>query len=146
MTNVRSEVSSGRWDSIRKSIYARAGNLCEICGGRGPRHPVEAHEIFEYDENSDVQTLASIVALCPACHEVKHIGLAEVRGRVVAAKKHLATVNGWSAARANEYVAESFGTWERRSGRNWTLDLSKLSEYGVPADEMAAIISKRSKR
>jgi hypothetical protein len=57
------------------------GSRCEICGGRGPEHPVECHERWRYNDLIRTQTLVRMIALCPACHQVKHVGLANVRGK-----------------------------------------------------------------
>jgi len=63
------------WDRNRKKAYEAAGYRCEICGGAGNRHSVEAHERYEYDEASQppCQRLLGLIALCPACHAVKHL-------------------------------------------------------------------------
>ena len=45
-SNVRSEVSAADWDRLRKLTSNAAGGRCEVCGGRGPRWPVECHEIW----------------------------------------------------------------------------------------------------
>ena len=130
-SNVRSEVSAADWDRLRKAIAIDAGNKCEICGGRGPKWPVECHEIWEYDDTMHRQTLLGLTALCPSCHEVKHIGLANVRGRGHIAAKHLAAVNGWTQPQADTYIAEQFAVWEGRSRFEWTLDLSWLQQCGI---------------
>ena len=39
------------------------------------------HEVWDYDDARRVQRLVRLIALCPACHEVKHLGLAAKRGR-----------------------------------------------------------------
>jgi len=130
-SNVRSEVSPANWNRLRKATAAAAGDKCEVCGGRGPKWPVECHEIWEYDDAAHRQTLRGLLALCPACHEVKHIGFANVRGRGNIAAKHLAAVNGWTLPAADKYIAEQFAVWERRSGYQWTLDLSWLERCGI---------------
>src|SRR4051794_19953715 len=48
LSNVRNHVEKSQWDFIRKSVYLKASNKCEICGGKGPKWPVECHEIFEF--------------------------------------------------------------------------------------------------
>jgi hypothetical protein len=48
------------------------------------------------DDDRKIQRLEQLVALCPACHEVKHAGLASKRGRLSAVIAHLAEVNHWS--------------------------------------------------
>ena len=134
-TNVRSHVSAAEWERLKRIVSERAGRRCEICGGRGPRWPVECHEVFSYDDGRRVQRLERLVALCPACHEVKHIGLAGVRGRRAEAVRHLARVNGWSASDAELYLEACFETWHRRSCHEWTLDLTHLKELSVRGPE-----------
>ena len=129
--NVRAVVSKEDWDKLKRIVSTRAGYACEICGGRGARWPVECHEVFAYDDASHVQRLARLVALCPACHEVKHMGFAGVRGKGRAALAHLAKVNGWSHADARLYVEACFEQWHRRSCHEWTLDLSYLEQFGI---------------
>jgi len=124
--NLRSRLRPSEWDRLRKATYAAAGNKCEVCGGRGHRHPVECHEIWDYDEATRVQRLVGLIALCPACHEVKHFGRAQAVGRGDAAITHLMNVNGWTADQAWDHITESFGVWRRRSEVEWTLDLTWL--------------------
>ena len=89
-SNVRLEVGTAEWDRLRKLASDAAEDRCEVCGGRGPRWPVECHEIWEYDDEQHTQTLLGLTALCPACHEVKHIGLANIKGQGNIAARHLA--------------------------------------------------------
>jgi hypothetical protein len=87
--------------------------------------------VFAYDDEQHIQKLVRLVALCPRCHEVKHIGLAGVRGRQAGAVAHLARVNGWSVADAELYVEACFELWHRRSRHQWKLDLSFLEQFGI---------------
>ena len=125
--NLRSELPKEQWDRLRKATYAKAGHQCEICGGRGPKWPVECHERWRYDEDTKAQVLEGLIALCPSCHEVKHIGRAGAVGRGEEALAHLMKVNGWSSEDAQHYIEAAFETWARRSRENWTLDLSWLN-------------------
>lgn len=130
-SNVRSNVSKEEWDRIRKIVFDRAGRVCEVCGGRGRRWPVECHEMWMYDDERHIQKLVKLVALCPSCHEVKHMGLAGIRGRAGAAMAHLAKVNNWSMSDAQHYVDAAFETWHRRSRHQWTLDISYLNRFDI---------------
>jgi hypothetical protein len=130
-SNVRDRVSREDWDRIRKQVYERAGHHCEVCGGRGSGHPVECHEVWEYDETARVQLLVRMVALCPGCHEVKHIGLAGIKGRGEIAAAHLAGVNGWTPRVTARYIDQAFAVWQERSDRPWSLDVSALAAYGI---------------
>ena len=127
-SNVRSNVSQKTWDLLRRHSYHQAGYRCQICGGKGARHPVECHEIWHYDDQGKHQKLMGLISLCPACHQVKHIGLATVRGKRQEATRHLAKVNGWSSEQAEEYINQAFDIWRERSQHQWTLDLSWLKE------------------
>ena len=125
-TNVRSLLPEGEWDLVRRAVYRRARYRCEVCGGQGEAHPVECHEVWAYDDERHIQRLEGLVALCPACHRVKHLGLASVNGRYDEALQHLASVNGWTLAEAERYAGAAFAQWEERSRHPWKVDLGAL--------------------
>ena len=122
--NLRSELPSGEWNRLRRSVYKDADYRCEICGGVGPKHPVECHERWLYNEHTKTQVLVGLIALCPSCHEVKHIGRTMSIGKGSLALAHLMEVNGWDADEAALYIEDAFEVWERRSAEDWTLDIS----------------------
>lgn len=134
-SNVRSHVAPAVWERLRRTTAEAAGNRCEICGGRGWRHPVECHEVWDCDDVRRVQRLVRLIALCPACHEVKRLGLAAKRGPQHAALAHLAEVNGWTEADAEAYAeayAEVvFEQWAGRSRHDWSLDCTVLEAQGL---------------
>jgi len=137
--NVRSAVSSSDWKRLRQQTARAAGWKCQICGGKGPRWPVECHEIWHYDDDRQCQTLTGLIALCPSCHEVKHMGFSGLRGKKDEAVAHLALVNGWSLLGAFDYVDEAFDVWRERSRHAWQLDISWLETQGIKLrDETAA--------
>ena len=115
-----------QWDRLRRAAYKKAGYHCEICGGRGSAHPVECHEIWQYDDWKHIQKLVRLIALCPACHEVKHYGRACVMGNEARAFLHLQKVNQWSAGKSQRYVNLAFDVWQSRSCYDWKIDLSIL--------------------
>ena len=126
--NVRSLVKRSEWNRIRKAVYKRAGYVCEICGGVGKRHPVEAHEVWEYDWSSMEQRLVGLQALCPACHRVKHLGFSFAKGFKWPAIQQLCNVNQWTKKEALEYIDKVFQDWELRSAYNWTVNIEYLKE------------------
>ena len=127
-SNLRSLLTSEEWDKIRKGCYKNANYKCEVCGGIGEKHPVECHETWEYDEINGIQKLVSLISLCPSCHEVKHFGLAGIKGRTKQAMDHLCKVNSCTMSEAEKYVQEAFVVWNKRSEQEWKLDISKLEE------------------
>jgi transposase-like protein len=132
-SNVRSHVSKEDWDKLRQRTYSLANNRCEVCGGIGPQHPVECHEVWHYDDEQHIQKLVRLIALCPSCHEVKHMGYANTQGRGQIAQRHLAKVNGWTPEQTKVYVKECFQLWEQRSQHEWRLDISYLEQLGILA-------------
>ena len=131
MSNVRSHVSKNEWDRLRKECYRTANHKCEICGGRGPRWPVECHEVWHYDDTNKIQKLERLIALCTACHQVKHAGRSHMLGLEQQVIKQLCKVNKMSQQEANAYLVESFKKWSQRSQYQWTIDISYLIDKGI---------------
>lgn len=131
--NVRDRLTQSQWDKVRRKSYAEANHTCEICGGKGgngKKHPVECHEIWEFDNINHRIILKGLISLCPPCHEVKHIGRAEANGTAHRALNHFMRVNGMNKQNAIAYmnkVAREYHSKSRIS--DWTLDISYLIEY-----------------
>lgn len=128
-SNVRSQVSKEIWDVIRRACYKKAGYKCEICNGKGPKWPVECHEIWEYDDVKHIQVLKGFIALCPACHSVKHIGYAQISGNYQQAIDQLKKVNNISDKEADEHVEKCFEIWRKRGEHEWKVDTSLITEH-----------------
>lgn len=129
--NVRSEVSKENWDRLRRETYRTANYRCEICGGRGPKWPVECHEIWEFDLDKKRQILTGLSALCPDCHQAKHYGRTRVFGREQEAFQHLMAINRWTCLEAEKHVLSAMEQWAERSEFQWTIDFSWLREKGI---------------
>ena len=136
LKNLRNVLPRKQWDTLRRRTYREAGGRCEICGGQGSRHPVECHEVWEYDDRHHVQRLLRLVALCPACHAVKHMGFSGTIGRLDEALAHLVAVNSWPAERAVAYTKAAFAQRLERSQHDWVLDLDALRDYGLDPDSV----------
>ena len=128
-SNVRNHLEKEDWDKVRKKVFQNANNVCEVCGSKGRKWPVECHEVFEYDEGRKIQKLVRLVALCPSCHQVKHFGKAQMDGKEDEALAHLCKVNGWPRDQGREYVSEQFDLYYRRSEIEWQVDLSYLRDH-----------------
>lgn len=120
-----------KWDKIRFRVYRRTRKRCEICVGRGPRHPVECHEIWSYDIDNFVQKLERLQPLCPKCHRVKHIGIANPRKPFKDCLKRFKQINKLHMQTARNIVAATRRQWIIRSAHEWTLDVSHISKYGM---------------
>ena len=129
-TNLRSILTAKEWDTTRGACYQRATFLCEICGGAGSTHPVECHEVWSYKilGKVNVQTLERTIALCPSCHQVKHMGFAMTQGTQALEKAatHFMTVNSFTPDRAEFEIEKAFRVHAQRSKLKWHLDLRWL--------------------
>lgn len=133
-TNIRSAISGADWERLRRLLYRRADQRCELCGrGANPqqRRYLEAHERFAYHEDSGTQVLKRLLLVCSDCHEVTHYGLAELRGRGPAAFAHLRAITRMTETDATAHVEVAFARWQQRSTRTWALDLSPLTQAGI---------------
>lgn len=131
--NLRSYLTGPQWDKVRRKCYAEANHRCEICGGQDPgrlakgHSPVDCHEKWDFI-NGEVK-LYGLIALCPSCHEVKHIGRAEATGNFERALRHFMKVNGVSRDEAITYIQEAAKIWRVRSQQEWDLNIDYLIEY-----------------
>jgi hypothetical protein len=134
--NLRSGLTKKNWNHLRIECYEGAKNTCEICGDVKNTKKLECHEVWEFDDEKKVQTLEGLIALCPPCHQVKHIGLSSKMGRGQQAIEHLAEVNNWKIEEASNYVEESFEQWNERSRYLWKLNLDWLKRKGVTIEKI----------
>ena len=120
------------WDALRIPVCARAQNLCEICGtetmrsGKPGRPDCHEKWVFELQGPHPVQRLARLIALCPACHEVQHCGLARVRGRQDHVIAHLCRLNHWTPEQARADLQRSSDRCWQLEQTQWHLDLQVL--------------------
>jgi len=135
-SNVRDLLSPKEWKALRDQVCNKANNVCEICGGFGPKHLTECHEIFEYDDKNHIQTLTGMISLCPPCHMVKHIGFAHSQGRYSEALFHFMKINDLKKRPAEEYIGEAFELWQERSQHQWITNLSYLINYGIDVNKL----------
>lgn len=134
-SNLRAILPTSRWVALSRRTAERAGRLCEVCGhpsfyGEGTRNP-DCHEIWEFEgqESNPVQRLAGVIALCGACHETQHSGLAELNDRWESVIATLCRVNGWDRADAEADIERSRERYCDLSKTEWDLDLTLLNGW-----------------
>lgn len=127
-SNLRTILSKRQWDFLRQEAKDRAGGKCMICGVKAKR--LEAHERWSYDQNKKVQKLEDIIAVCPDCHHVIHIGRTQLKGDEERAEKHFMKVNECSYAEYRAALGEANEIHKRLNAvSEWNLDLSYLRKY-----------------
>lgn len=128
-SNLRSEITPDEWQRVKAKTFKAALHRCEVCLGIGQQWPVECHERFNYDDATGIQTLLGTIALCPACHEVTHFGLARIKNRDGIATEHMMKITSCSAQDVANHVNAAMQTWKRRSKLQWILDATWLTGF-----------------
>ncbi len=133
-SNLRKEMPRSKWDKLRKQVYDKAGNACEICGSK---RKLNCHELWKYDDKKRIQKLKGFRALCNMCHFVAHFGFAEILASqgdldLEAVIKHFMKVNKVNRKVFDNYRDESFALWAHRSlYKRWRTDLGKWSSLVI---------------
>ncbi len=98
-----------------------------ICGA--PSKRLEAHERWEYDAEKGIQKLRDIIAICPLCHAVIHIGRTQLVGNLQEAEEHYMKVNGVTYAQYRKALGEAnLRHAELNRVSEWRLDISALDK------------------
>lgn len=120
------------WDILRDFAYEKANYHCKICGKTDEQ--LHAHEIWDFDIPHKKQTLVDIVALCSACHGVKHFRNSKRIGYGQHAKAHFMRVNKCDAIVFAGHCMEAEKIFnERNKVLRWNMivDLEKFGGNGI---------------
>lgn len=127
--NPRKLMGDTNWDIVRRETYKAYNYQCGICNAKGR---MEAHEIWEYDDDLFIQKLVGLIALCQSCHRIKHIGMSQATldNKILdQLGQHFITVNNCTVQEYNQHITEAFAKWRIRSlHTNWTLDWGPYQE------------------
>ena len=109
--NLRNILKKSAWDTLRHKVYDAHGRRCMICGGKGDRWPVECEESWEYQDISlteGVAHLKTLKCLCPKCHQIKHLGKAQIDGQLDKVEVHFSMINKLASRRLKRYLMRLF--------------------------------------
>ena len=127
-SNLRSILSKSDWDYIKQAVKKEAKGKCKICGTNSK--VLHAHEVWNYDEEKGIQKLEKVIAICPDCHSVIHIGYTQLKGDVLRAEEHFMKVNGCSYSEYRQALGKANEEHQRRNKvSEWSIDLSWLKEF-----------------
>lgn len=93
--NARTELDREEWDTVRKRVYSDYDYNCGFCGKH--TSSLDAHEVWELTDGGNgllKVKLVNIIACCPLCHLVVHIGFAKNKGIEENALKQFLKVRG----------------------------------------------------
>jgi hypothetical protein len=130
--NLSKTLQKDDWDALRNFCYQKAESRCEICGYSDSG--LDAHEVWDFDIKTQTQTLKDIVALCSACHGVKHMRNSERMGYGENAKRHFLKTNGCDNITFAKHYAEAQGLFdERNKVLRWKIkaDLTRFGGEGI---------------
>lgn len=129
-SNLRSILSKKQWDYLRQYAKEKSDGKCSICGRK--IKGLHAHERWSYDEKNAVQKLEDIIAVCPDCHAVIHIGYTQLKGDEEKAEKHFMKVNNCSYSEFRKALGEANEEHIRRNKiSEWKLDLTFLKQFTI---------------
>ena len=129
--NLRTQTSKKAWDVVRKDAYQKSNYRCSICGSK-PKI-LHAHEKWHFDIKTHTQKLVDVIAVCPACHLVIHIGRTQLIGKEDIAIRHFKKVNNVDFSAYTKALSRA--NTENISLSNiddWQLDLSYLKKFINP--------------
>ena len=130
--NARKKLTTTQWNALRKFVYERADNVCEICGltgnEQGYHNNLECHEIWSFNQRTYTQKLIGLVALCPLCHQSKHFGRATRMGKKKLIMSHLRKINKWTLQETLRHITKAYAECHERSKYYWKLDLTLLNK------------------
>ena len=150
-SNVRSNVSRAEWELCKRYAKAKTNAVCIICGdsglNQGWRYAVEAHEIWDYDDDDQVQTLVDIDPLCPRCHQCKHLGRSRSTMDLrewTQLIEHFQKVNDYTDWDTERAIVLAFKQHHDRGTMPWTLEVGFLSLLGI--DLSGRLIERQNKK
>ena len=107
------------WTQIRSDTLVAANHTCEACLAKGI--PLDCHEVWHYDDEHGVATLAALKIHCEYCHMAVHIGRAAQHGNRDAAIAQLCKVNGITPEEAEKLRKNAMAVWSERSKKKWRI-------------------------
>jgi hypothetical protein len=127
--NVRSLFNDCDWNLIRHHIYERVNHKCECCGKKRFKY-LDAHERWEFNEETKTQKLIRIIALCKLCHAATHYGHSKRTKNIDKINIHIKKINNFSDEELQNHINESYKIWKERNKIKWELDLTIITNSG----------------
>ncbi len=138
--NARSMIHPSEWEKIRKFVYKRADNRCELCGSMPSSNSnqwLEAHERWSYIDST--QKLERLMSLCNLCHSFTHLDLAKKMKRYESAIKYIKTITRRSTEEIQVEYDLALLLRDERNKIKWKIDISIILDGGIA-------LSRRSRR
>ena len=116
------------WDTLREICYKKANHRCQICGEQ--TDDLDAHEVWEFNEEDKTQTLKDIIAICSSCHSVIHFKNSVRLGYGQQAKAHFLKVNKCSEMDFAGHLHQALIDYDNRNKiLRWNI-IANLDRFG----------------
>jgi hypothetical protein len=126
--NARSYLKPSQWKKLSKKVTDAASGACQVC--KKHSETLHCHEMWEWDDITNVQTLVGLRAVCPLCHSAIHIGRSFATGQGERAFNHLMAVNGWTQSQTQDHMSSAYSLWQIRSREeDWLIDYTFLDSF-----------------
>lgn len=127
--SLRNLLKTSDWNTIRKEVYSASNYHCQICGEKFDT--LDAHEVWDFDEQTHTRKLINIIGVCKACHTTIHFGRAQKLGFETAATEQFLKVNCCNLIEFKSYQLEILNNYRRLNEiDDWNLDLSYILNQG----------------
>ncbi len=126
-SNLRTVLPKKVWEKIRTDAKLRSNGKCTICEKKTDR--LEAHEKWSYNEETAVQKLEDVIAVCHDCHSAIHMERTALKGDVIRAEDHYMKVNNCSYSQMKKDRSNANLLHQRRNRIEWKLDVSWLKNF-----------------
>ena len=139
--NIRYAIDPNDRERVETFVFTRAKHcceLCKVCTKQGSPLVLQARWDYDVSDNSHVQRLVRLMAVCSECHDVTHFGKSSMNGKKDQALNHLKKVNRMTDTEVKEHVDASFHKRREMDLYTWKLDLSLLSKNGVKLAKQSA--------
>lgn len=124
--NLRNAIGQRRWFALSRKIRAENNFTCQFCGSKeDPSHHryTHLHEIWDFNEKTNTQTLVGFECLCQDCHHTHHWMFSEYKGfDLELLIEHACKVNGCSRDQFEKHIVEEKEKWLKRSKIEWALN------------------------
>lgn len=126
-TSLSKQLKASDWGKIRHLALANQNSCCHTCGQ--VVKSLDAHEIWEFDEEHHIQKLVGIVGVCKPCHNTIHFGRAQKIGFGKEATTQFLTVNQCGLVDFQNECDEARIHFNRLNLiKTWALDISWIQE------------------
>ena len=119
LTSLSKLLPPARWDALRRTVYRQARYRCQACGREGRLH---CHEVWHYAEQTNRQWLAGFLALCPDCHDAKHITTVYNDAQRARLLRHFLAVNGLTPSEGESCLRAALDRQRWLDQRHWVVD------------------------